>query len=144
MAGGESKSTTAEEEATPTPPALVKAEAPKKSTGRPKGSKNKQKSGVTTPTKQKSGLMPAWEKGKSGNPNGRPKGSRHRFSESLISAFCDDFERNGVQVIEAVRSEAPVDYLRLAVSIVPKQFGIEEGTQDAFLACWQAISDGTL
>ena len=88
--------------------------------------------------------MPAWEKGKSGNPNGRPKGSRHRFSESLISAFCDDFERNGVQVIEAVRSEAPVDYLRIAVSIVPKQFGVEEDSKDVFLKVWECISEGTI
>jgi hypothetical protein len=76
----------------------------------------------------------------SANPNGRPKGSRNKFSENLISAFCADFARNGPGVIAAVRSESPVDYLRLAVSIVPKQFGIEEGSEDCFLKLWQAIS----
>jgi Family of unknown function (DUF5681) len=95
----------------------------------------------STRPKAKTG-NPNWEKGVSGNPAGRPKGSRNKFSENLISAFCADFERNGVEVIAAVRSESPVDYLRLAVSIVPKQFGIEESSQDCFMKLWHAISDG--
>ena len=54
----------------------------------------------------------------------------------------DDFEQAGVEVIRQVRQEAPVDYLRLVASVVPKQFGLEEGTQSCFLEVWRAISEG--
>jgi hypothetical protein len=29
-------------------------------------------------------------------------------------------------------------------SLVPKQFGVEEGAENAILAMWHAISDGTV
>jgi hypothetical protein len=78
----------------------------------------------------------------SANPNGRPKGSRNKLSESFIARMHADFEQHGDTVIEAVRSESPGEYLRIIASIVPKQFGIEEGTQDCFLQVWTAISEG--
>ncbi len=88
-------------------------------------------------------LRAPWKKGEVPNPAGRPKGSRHRLSEKFILALHDDFERHGTAVVEAVRNESPGEYLRIIASIVPKQFGIEEGTsQDAFLNCWRAISEG--
>jgi hypothetical protein len=34
-------------------------------------------------TPQKSGLKPAWKPGQSGNPKGRPQGSRHRVSTAV-------------------------------------------------------------
>ena len=65
----------------------------------------------------------------SGNPAGRPKGSRNKFSERLIEAFALDFERYGKDAIEQVRAEKPHEYLRIAASLVPKQFEIEDGRQ---------------
>jgi hypothetical protein len=65
------------------------------------------------------------------------------LSERFILALHDDFEAHGNSVIEAVRTEAPAEYLRIIAGIVPKQFGIEEGSENAFLKVWQAISDGT-
>jgi hypothetical protein len=80
--------------------------------------------------------------GESGNPHGRGKGSRNKLSEAFIMQLHDSFERNGESVIEAVMLENPGEYLRIIASIVPKQFGIEEGTQNAFLDVWRAISEG--
>jgi hypothetical protein len=67
--------------------------------------------------------------GQSGNPLGRPKGSRNKFSERLIEAFALDFEMHGTDAIEQVRAEKPHEYLRIAASLVPKQFEIEDGRQ---------------
>jgi uncharacterized FlaG/YvyC family protein len=59
--------------------------------------------------------------GMSGNPNGRPKGSRHKLQEWFLAAFCEDFEEHGASVIARVRQTQPSDYLKAAVAILPKQ-----------------------
>src|SRR5262245_33082869 len=37
-----------------------------------------------------------WKPGQSGNPAGRPKGSRNRLSEDFIRAFAEDFEVHAI------------------------------------------------
>ena len=98
----------------------------------------------TVKVPKKKGWQPEkqFKPGQSGNPAGRPKGSRNKLSESFIARMHADFEQHGDTVIEAVRTESPGEYLRIIASIVPKQFGIEEGTQDCFLQVWTAISEG--
>jgi hypothetical protein len=76
-------------------------------------------SGETTPSKSPH-LAPAWQPGQSGNPAGRPKGSRHRFSEAFVKDFLADWEQHGKAVIEQVRTEKPDVYLRTATAILPK------------------------
>jgi hypothetical protein len=66
-----------------------------------------------------------WQPGQSGNPAGRPKGSRNKLSEEFLRAFAQDFEQHGATVIETVRQERPQDYLRVAASLMPKQMEIE-------------------
>jgi len=81
---------------------------------------SKTKAPVTENTAPKQ-LTP-WKPGQSGNPGGRPKGSRNRLSEDFIRAFADDFEVYGAAVIEEVRRERPSDYenLRVAASQGPR------------------------
>lgn len=59
--------------------------------------------------------------GKSGNPNGRPQGSRHRLSEDFIKALADDFADHGVETIRAVREADPAVYVRVIASVLPKE-----------------------
>ena len=68
--------------------------------------------------------------GQSGNPLGRPKGSRNRLSEHFIAAMSDDFDEHGISVIETVRAENPVDYLKIIASIVPKEIAVKDVNLD--------------
>ena len=65
-----------------------------------------------------------WKPGQSGNPGGRPKGSRNRLSEDFIRAFADDFEVYGAAVIEEVRRERPSDYLKICASLLPNDLEV--------------------
>jgi len=63
----------------------------------------------TTEKKQNTRFKP----GQSGNPAGRPKGSRNKVSEKLLEALAIDFDDHGKQVIE---KEHMYRYLRGVVS----------------------------
>jgi hypothetical protein len=68
-----------------------------------------------------------WQPGESGNPAGRPKGSRNRISEKFLDAFAKDFDEHGEGVIQTVRTERPHDYLKIAASLLPKRMELEDG-----------------
>jgi hypothetical protein len=76
-------------------------------------------SGEDTPSKTNK-LCPPWQPGQSGNPVGRPKGARSRFSEKFVNDFLADWEAHGAEVIAQVRAEKPDVYLRTATAILPK------------------------
>ena len=76
----------------------------------------------TTDKKQDTRFKP----GQSGNPAGRPKGSRNKVSEKLLEVLALDFETHGQEVIEKVRAERPADYLKIVASLVPKQMEIDD------------------
>ena len=66
--------------------------------------------------------------GQSGNPKGKPKGSKHKLSESFLAALSDDFEQHGEAVIAEVRADKPHEYLKIVASIVPKEFTVNNVT----------------
>lgn len=72
-----------------------------------------------------------FEAGKpSANPLGRPKGSRNALGEAFIAAMYEDFQKNGIAVIEQVRAEKPDQYLKVISNILPKELHIKEETID--------------
>lgn len=60
-----------------------------------------------------------FKKGWKGGP-GRPKGARNKLSELFIQTLCDDFEGNGVEVIEKLRQDSPAQYANVIAKLMPK------------------------
>lgn len=63
--------------------------------------------------------------GESGNPNGRPKGSRNKLGEAFIEALHDDFQEHGITAITTMRADDPGGYVRVIAGLLPKEFKIE-------------------
>ena len=75
--------------------------------------------------KQEQNIEPhCWKPGQSGNPAGRPKGSRHKLSEDFIRALAEDFENHGKDAIVKMREDRPGDYIRVIASLVPKDLNL--------------------
>jgi len=59
--------------------------------------------------------------GISGNPNGRPKGSRNRLTDQVLKIIADDFAQHGQEILERVRREEPLGWLKLVISLLPRE-----------------------
>jgi hypothetical protein len=71
--------------------------------------------------------------GVSGNPAGRPLGSRNRLTSTLIADLTASWEKHGPGVLERLRVDDPATYARLAVSLVPKDVAITVEKVDPIL-----------
>lgn len=72
-----------------------------------------------------------WGAGQSGNPQGRPKGSRNKLGEAFLNDLYADWQQNGTEVIQRVRAEKPDAYLKVVASIVPKELIVRDETLDS-------------
>src|SRR3974390_3145174 len=66
-----------------------------------------------------------WKPGQSGNPAGRPAGSRSKFSEAFVTDFMADWQEHGQAVLAQVRMNDPSTYIRVAAVLVPKEMRLE-------------------
>ena len=79
--------------------------------------------GEVTPADHR-GLVAPWKPGQSGNPAGRPKGSRNRLGEEFIQDLYQHWKENGIEVLHRAAKEKPADYLKVVASILPKDIKV--------------------
>ncbi len=65
--------------------------------------------------------------GQSGNPAGRPKGSRGKLGEDFLRTLQEDFRQHGAKAVETVRETKPADYLKVIASVLPKAIQVNAG-----------------
>jgi hypothetical protein len=66
-----------------------------------------------------------WQPGVSGNPAGRPRGSRNALSEEVICALLRDFRKHGEKAIAKVRRDQPGVYLKVIALLIPREHKVE-------------------
>ena len=77
----------------------------------------------TEPKQRPSGLIP-YQPGQSGNPAGRPKGSRNKLGEAFLADLYANWLENGVDALEKVRIDKPEVYVKVVASILPQQLHV--------------------
>lgn len=63
-----------------------------------------------------------WKPGQSGNPAGKPKGSRTKLAESFWSDLYDKWLDHGSAAIQAMIEDKPGDFVKVVASQMPKEF----------------------
>ena len=66
------------------------------------------------------GLIP-WKPGQSGNPKGRPQGSRNKLSEDFIADLHESWKSLGKPALLAAAWTDPVAYVRVVASLIPRE-----------------------
>lgn len=78
-----------------------------------------------------------WKPGESGNPKGRPKGSRNELAEAFLADLHADWVDYGATAIVDMREDKPAEYVKVVASILPKELKIstvEELSDDELIA----------
>lgn len=75
----------------------------------------------TSPEAAEALVAHRFKPGHSGNPSGKPTGSRNRLQGDFVRRLADDFDRFGIYAIARARRQDPIAYVRVVASLMPKQ-----------------------
>lgn len=78
-----------------------------------------------------------WAKGQSGNPKGRPKGSRHKLSEAFFAAMVEVWREKGADCLRSFAENDPAGYILMVADLVkntPQESAQDEHWRE--MAAW--------
>jgi hypothetical protein len=76
-------------------------------------------------TERKQGDPTRFKPGQSGNPTGRPKGSRNKLSEDFLLDFCEVWAESGIAAIRTMATTEPAKFVQMAAGLLPKELKAE-------------------
>src|SRR3569623_2425787 len=62
--------------------------------------------------------------GQSGNPLGRPTGSRNKFSESFLKDLAETWQAHGAEAMQKCALIDPPRYVAICASLIPKDVSV--------------------
>ena len=81
-----------------------------------------------------------WKSGQSGNPLGRPKGSRNKISEKFLENLYENWERHGADALEKAAENDPMQYVKMVASLVPRELMKETSINISFIEALKQIN----
>jgi hypothetical protein len=64
---------------------------------------------------------PNWKPGQSGNPKGRPVGSRQKIAEQLLTAFAAVLDEDPVVALRELKQNDPAKFWTIASGLLPRE-----------------------
>ena len=95
--------------------------------GRPvaKSKAAKGKSATSARSERSIANLKPFQPGQSGNPAGRPKGSRDAITEAFLRDLCAAWAQHGVSAIQQVAQADPVNFVKVVAGLIPKEVKVD-------------------
>ncbi len=86
----------------------------------------------------------SWKPGQSGNPAGRPKGTKDAINKAFLDDVTEDWRECGKEALERARKDKPAEYVRMVASLLPKDqnLNVVTSTDDLFCQILDSMNSG--